>query len=237
MSTEQKSRTLLGRFIACTAEAMVDRGWEVDANDPPDADSIFLGTFRQSIGAEWLATVEFILESGPIIYGVEFHLSGPRKVNTFSATVGGELGVRHLPTERLLRALDVRAEVDISLELADIFEEAGNELPAMTDAQSVDRASRVLVAVVDAHAMPFARQHADVDAVIAFIADGRQISRTPQAGYMLVPALLAASGRHDEARAALAEFHQAPKSDPDDDERYAQFADQLSKWLDKPTPA
>jgi hypothetical protein len=59
-----------------------------------------------------------------------------------------ELGVRHLPTERLLAALDVRCEADISLDLAEIFEEHGDELPLFTDEDSAEVASRIIVDAV-----------------------------------------------------------------------------------------
>lgn len=235
MATDQAYGALLERFIERTAEAMLARGWEVDPAEVPDAKSAFLGTFRQSVGADWLATVEFMLESGPTTHGIEVGLSGPRSSHEFRAVVGGELGIRHLPTERLLSALDARCEADISLDLEDIFEDAGKDLPTMTDPQSVDRASEELVTVADAHAKPFARQHADVDAVIAFIADGEQANRDREFEYLFVPALLASSGRHAEARAALADFRRRPKSGPADEQEYDRFAHRLSAWLDGPS--
>lgn len=235
MANDKTGRALLDRFIAGTTEAMVKLGWEVDPAWLPDASSMFLGTFRRSVAADdWLATVEFAVESGPTIYGLELRLTGVRKTDRFEAVVGGEIGVRHLPTERLLRALDARCEATITRDLEDIFASYGDELPTMTDAQSVDHASQKLVAAADAYAMPFAREHADVDAVIAFITNGELTNRDPESGYMLVPALLAASGREAEARAALAAYRRRPQSGPSDEEDYARFAAQLSSWLDNP---
>jgi hypothetical protein len=234
MPADEADLELLKRFIERTATAMVERGWEVDPAGLPDGTSIFFGNFRRPVGAEWLATVEFISESGPVD-GVELRLSGPRRFHRFEVTVGGEFGVRHLPTERLLRALEVRCEADVTRDLEDIFVEAGNDLPKMTDAHSVDQASLALVAAVEAHAMPFARQHADVDAAVAFIADGEQMNRSPEFEYLFVPALLAASGRHVDARTALATFRLRPKSGRPDEEEYARFEVGLSSWLDNPS--
>lgn len=73
-------------------------------------------------------------------------LSGLRHVHRFEAPIGGELGLRHLPTARLLNALDVRSESNMTLDLSDIFADEGRELPVMTDARTVDEARRALVA-------------------------------------------------------------------------------------------
>jgi len=234
--TDPAKSVLLERFIAGTAEAMIDLGWEVDPAYEPGDMPIFLGTFVRSFEADdWLATVEFILESGPSSHRVELGLAGLRSTQRFRATVGGEVGIRHLPTERLLRTIDVRCESGISRDLEEVLEGEGSELPTMTDAQSVDEASQILVAFVDAYTMPFARQHADVDAVIEFITDGEQTTRDQEFGYMFVPALLAASGRHAEARTALADFLRRPKPGPADEEEYARFAARLYSWLDSPS--
>jgi len=200
MTTDQDA--LLGRFITRTADAMTERGWQVDPTAPPDG-TVCLGSFQQAVDGDWLATVDFILESGPTHLGTKLTLAGLRQAKRFQATVGGELGVRHLPTARLLRLLDAICETNVSRELDDIAEEEGLELPAMIDADSVDEASRTLVRLVDAHAMRFARDHADIDEVVAFLASGGQNSRDREFEYIFVPTLLAASGRHAEARAAL----------------------------------
>jgi hypothetical protein len=229
---DEADRAIFERFVAGTTEAMVGLGWEVDRAWMPDAGSIFLGTFSRSVGSDdWLATVEFMLESGPID-GVELRLTGVRKTHRFRATVGGEIGIRHLPTERLFRALDTSCEATITRDLEAIFGNLGDGLPTITNAQSVEQASRTLVAVADAHAMPFAHQHADVDAVTAFIANGEQANRDREFEYMFVPALLAASGRHTAARTALADYSRRPKSGPRDDDDYARFDARLSSWLD-----
>jgi hypothetical protein len=224
-------RTVLERFMTRTADAMVARAWEVDPETVADADSIFVGTFRRPVGEDWLATVEFIREGGSTT-GLELRLTSIRPFESFEATVGGYLGVRHIPTQRLLRALDVACESDIALDLEDVFEEDGNELPKFTDETSADRAAQELVAAVDAHAMPFANAHADIDAVIEFIADGGQTDRSPEFEYLFVPALLASAGRYAAARAALAEYEHRPKSGPADEREHARFAAALSSWLD-----
>jgi hypothetical protein len=228
-------RAVLERFIRTTADAMVARGWEVDPETVPDADSIFVGTFRRPVGEDWLATVEFIREGGPKA-GFELRLTGIRHFESFAETIGGYLGLRHIPTQRLLRALDVACESDIALDLEDVFDKDDTELPKFSDEATADRASQELVAAVDAHAMPLANEHADIDAVIEFIADGGQTDRSPEFEYLFVPALLASTGRYASARAALAEFEGRPKSGPPDDAEYTRFAAALSSWLDSPSP-
>ena len=63
MRADEADRELLKRFIERTATAMVDRAWEVDSADPPDGTSMSLGSFSKAVGAEWRATVEFMLAS------------------------------------------------------------------------------------------------------------------------------------------------------------------------------
>jgi hypothetical protein len=159
-------------------------------------------------------------------------LHGPCSVNRFRAIVGGEIGLRHAATARLLRELDVACEAHITHDLEDIFEDEGAERPVINDEASADRASDTLVAAVDAHALAFARRYADVDAVVAFIAEGQQTNRVPEFEYLFVPALLAASSRYDDARAALREYRQLPKSSPADEKEYGRFGDDLSAWID-----
>jgi hypothetical protein len=226
-------RASLERFVEEAARAMVARGWEADPERHSGADSIFLGVFRQPIGAQWLATVEFICEGGPVTDRIELGLTRVRSSERLSAIIGGELGLRHAPTARLLSDLDVVCEAHIMRDLEDVLEDdEGGKRPVISDDASAGRASEELVAVVDAHALQFARRYADVDRVLAFIAEGEQTSRDPEFEYVFVPALLAASGRCDDARAALRDYRERPKSSPAEEEQYQRFADDLGAWID-----
>jgi hypothetical protein len=117
-------------------------------------------------------------------------------------------------------------------DLEDVFDDEGSERSVITDGTSADAAARTLLAAVDAHALPFAREHASIEGVVAFITGGHQTNRDPEFEYLFVPTLLAASGRDEDARAALDGYRQRPKFSPGDEDEFERFAAELSAWLD-----
>jgi len=222
----------LRRFADRTRVAMLANGWDIADDGPAHGDSIFLGSFQQSVAPDFLGTVEFILESGPIVLGAEVWPPGQvHRTRRFEALVGGELGVRHLPTAQLLQILDAHCEADISLDIEEAFEADGLSLPMMTDPPSVDEAAGVLVEAVVRHALPFARAHANVDAMLRFLRDGGQTTRDDMFEAMFVPVLLAASDRRPEARAALDTYRRRNNPGTDEEREYAVFGDRLTSWL------
>jgi hypothetical protein len=152
-----------------------------------------------------------------------------------ASPVGAGVGVRHLPPECLIRRLGWHGEIDISRELSDIVGD-GEGTVQITDSETAAPASRSLVELVDAHAMPFAQSHASIEAMVSFIAGGGQVDRDEEFGYELIPAVLAASGQTDQAHAALAEFSARPRTHPEETARYSQFVDLLLGWMENPTP-
>ena len=226
------ARQVLARFAERVRLALISDGWEVGPDGPATGDSIFLGSFQQPVVSDLVATVQFILETGPAIHRVELHLTqGVVPTGGVHAAVGGELGIRHLPTERLLAELQVPCEADISRDLAEIFEDQGEELPSFTDETSADLAARVLVDAVAVHALPFARAHADVDRIVKFVRDGGQTTRDEIFEYIFVPTLLAASGRTADARAALGQYRKRLRPGSDEEAEYFQFLERLESWL------
>jgi hypothetical protein len=223
-------RSVLARFAERARDALLADGWALGPDGPSAADSIFLGSFQQPVAPDFVATVQLILESGPFIVELDVRPTrGVVRTHRVSASVGGELGVRHLPTGRLLGALGISCEADISLDLAEILQDRGEELPSFTDEAGADAASALVVDLVAAQALPFAREHADVDRMLQFVRDGRQITRVDMFEYLFVPTLLAVSGRTGEARAALSDY--GARIRPDDDEEYSKFRDRLNGWL------
>jgi hypothetical protein len=225
VSIRDAQRVLLTRFVEQTAAAMSGLGWTADPTLPADPGSIFLGTFRQPVREHFAATVEFTLESG-LTGGV----IGTRRLEQPRVRIGGEIGVRHVPTEQLIRQLKLISEVDISLDLSDVFNEAGKNLPVVRDEVSADQASATLVAAAPPLAVTFAREHASVDAMLNFILAGA-FNRDEMFECEFLPALLAGSGRLPEARQALTHYRQLPKRDADEAATYDRFADQLLRWL------
>ncbi|MEA2212305.1 MAG: hypothetical protein QOF83_2253 [Solirubrobacteraceae bacterium] len=226
MSIREAQRVLVARFIEQTAGAMSSLGWMVEPGPPADPGSMFLGTFRRAIAEHFAATVEFTLESS-----LTGGFIGMRRLERPRLTIGGEIGVRHIPTEQLIRQLKLSSEVDITLDLADVFAETGQQLPVVRDDVSADRASATLVAAAAPHAVAFAHAHSNVEAMLSFILAGAA-NRDEMFECEFVPALLAGSGRLHEARQAVARYRQRPKRDADEKAMYDRFTDQLLHWLD-----
>jgi hypothetical protein len=217
------------RFVTRTRDRMVELGWEVIADPDEEADdtSVWLGDFQRSLDSDFVAIVRFVIESIEISAGVRRRHVSPEIM------VGGEVGVCHRPTARLIELLEVGCGTDISCELGTLAAPGDDTTPSMSSVLSADRASQTLVELVDRHALGFAREHGSVDAMVAFLAGGGQVDRDEEFGFMFIPALLAASGRGARAGAALAEFRQRPRQHVEDQESYDHFARQLVAWLSK----
>ena len=134
-----EAREVQACFAERARDAMLADGWGLGPEGPATGDSIFLGSFQRGVAPEFDATVQLVLESGPTIGGMELRpAQSVVRTGRVAASVGGELGVRHVPTERLLAALQVPCEADTSLDMAEIFEAQGNELPFFTDDATAD---------------------------------------------------------------------------------------------------
>jgi len=203
---------------------MPHRGWTASEELPTDPQSPFLGSFHRPLDADFIATVEFSVQTTTA--GM---LVGPTFVERPLLGVDAEIGVRHLPAERLLKLLDTRCEADIVSELGDLLDPQGDTTQHMTDLSEVDAAVSALVALIDTFALRFASAHATVDAVLAFIAKGR-VPRTEEYEVTFVPTLLAAGGRSADARDAL-ERYRASGSRATNTTQYEEFAERLTAYL------
>ncbi|MHB1571688.1 MAG: hypothetical protein ACYC0H_21130 [Solirubrobacteraceae bacterium] len=238
MTAEEEAKLLLGRFSEQAAEAMLSNGWTraPHSDQPEPGVSQFLGDFQQTIAPGFVATVEFMLWSGPVVSATQLHpFKGVLRSEYISASVGGHLGLRHAATEKLLNELGTRCNADITLEIDDLLEDEGRELPVISDESSVDDTVAVLTDVIDRHALPFARSHASVEAMAQFVRSGGQTSRIESSEYLFVPALLAADGRKAEALQALATYGSRTRSDLDGfwRDEFEKFAQQLTAWLNQ----
>jgi hypothetical protein len=227
---------LLDRFAAAAAHDMLGRGWQHQTGHASTrARSIFLGDFEQPIAPDWVATVEFMNEGGGVGHTLSLGFTGIRRTRESRAVVGGQVGLRHVPTAALLRTLlDITSGAHISRDLGDIVARLGRHLPAITDEATADAAARELVPVADAHAVEFGRTHATVDDIVAFLRRGDDTSWAYTPERVLVPAILAAADRHDDALAAIAEYRRRPRRRDEDDDQLAQFeafAQRLVEWL------
>ncbi len=90
MSQSAEGATELNRFSVRARELLLRDGWTVD-NERPEPDGlVWLGSFIKPTATDFVATVEFILERGPM----EYRVPGPDRL---LAVIGGEFGVRHRP--------------------------------------------------------------------------------------------------------------------------------------------
>lgn len=195
----------LERFSARSCELLMRDGWTVDEDGPANDGCVFLGSFAKPTAPDFVATVEFILESGPTVSGF---VGRHRFRDVLRAVVGGEVGVRHLPTATRLRALSVRmgCETNVSLDIKELFDERGVELPTIVDDRSVDEAACRLVEATARYGEPFAREYSSLDAMIRFVDAGRQTTRGELFQAIFVAVAMSVAGRDADARAAAARY-------------------------------
>lgn len=187
----------------------MDSGWNCLDQEPPDGSSIFLGRFEQDLGSDCVAALEVILESGPEVFGGS--LLGP-STRTTRASVGGEIGVRHRQTSMLLQTAGIRDADCITIDLEELVDEHGRELPVFTDPIGAVTAAEQLAGSIQQWGMPFVPDCASPDAMITFINDGRWTTRIESTPGLLAAALLITTGHPDRAQTSLATFRaQVPK--------------------------
>jgi hypothetical protein len=211
----------LDRFTARACELLIWDGWTVDKDGPGDDGSLFLGSFAKPTAPDFVATIEFILESGPMVYGVP---GG----NRLCAVVGGEFGVRHLPTATRLRALNIRmgCDTNVSVDIQELFDDQGLELPAIEDDRSAEEAASRLVDASARYGEPFARQHSSLEAMIRFVENGQQTTRDELFEAIFVPVAMSVDGRDADARQAIARYQSGLAHD-DGRRQYKAFIQQF----------
>jgi len=182
---------------------LVESGWEVLDPEPPDGSSIFLGRFEQDLGSDCAAALELIQESGPEVFGGS--LLGP-STRTIRGSVGGEIGVRHHPTSALLQRAGIGDADCMAIDLEEMVDGHGRQLPVFTDLTSAVTAAEQLVEAIQQWGMPFVHDHASPDAMIAFISDGQWTTRIESTPGLLATALLITTGHPDQAQASLSSF-------------------------------
>jgi hypothetical protein len=196
---------------------LAEAGWVPDHGQRTDPDAYDVAALRRPVADDFAATASFSrarsLSERPPLW-----------------VTGVEVGVSYEPLQRLWPLLVERPP---SGELATDVEEllaSPRELAVKVfRAADVAAAADDLAAPVLEHAVAYARRYASVDALVAaHLADedvDAEDEEDPLGVSRAVPALLAAAGRFDEARAALAGY--APEG-PDDH----RFVRQLTRWLD-----
>lgn len=184
---------------------LVSGGWRPLDDEPPDGSSIFLGRFEQDLGSDYTAALELILESGPEVFGGSLLAPSTR---TIRASVGGEIGVRHRPSSLLLERAGIQDADCLAIDLEEMVDEHGRQLPVFTDVPSAVTAATQLAEAIQQWGMPFVRDHASPEAIIRFINDGQSTTRIESTPGLLAAALLITTGHPDQARAFLARFRE-----------------------------
>lgn len=214
MAAERDPIPELERFSARARELLTQNGWSVDEDGPGTDGRLFLGSFAKPTVPDFVATIEFILESGPTVSG----FSGLKRFqHVLEAVVGGEFGVRHLPTAARLQGLSIRmgSDTNVSVDIEELFADRGLELPTIVDDRSADEAALRLVDASARYGEPFAWEHSSVEAMISFIDEGRQTTRGELFQAIFVPVAMSAAGREADARHAATRYQSALTHDDD----------------------
>jgi hypothetical protein len=93
--------------------------------------------------------------------------------------------------------------------------------------EEVERAADVLVSPILERGVRRLRQYANVDAILNHYRESPNFEMDMRA----VPTVLAATGRYDQARSALADFTGTDREEVETPE-YMQFAERLTRWID-----
>jgi len=196
-------------------ETMAQSGWVVDLAEDTEPGGWMVGAFRVPIGEEFAAAVQF-------------ELSTPSRYSHLPLEVTGVVGVSYERAYRLWPVVWDGEQYELAVELADLVDATPPLTAKVSTPSDVRRAVTLLARPVLAHAVEWAGRYATVDAVLdacqhdPIFADRQR---------MVVPVVLAAAGRHDEARSALASYFAV--QDPRTEGReYRRFAYQLNRWLD-----
>lgn len=188
-----------------------DAGWAQAA--PPMHRGIVLAEFSRPLAGGFAATAELWANSHP---GDE----PPVEIGQV------RIGVTYLPLRALAPLLGDDAWWPV---LSHTAGNSASQQPRIikTEADAV-AAAHAIAGLVLAEAVPFAERWTDVDALVQ-----EHRGDDPEGipgNQLLVPALLAAAGRFDEARTAIGQYHWESKTLTGKDER--RFIRQLERWMD-----
>jgi hypothetical protein len=202
------------------AEALTARmtaaGWSVDVARRVRPVGHDLPSFRHRVEADFTATVEFMLVGGWV--------KGDPPVK-----VAAWVAVDYEPAYCLAPlVLGRESYSERDTDVGDLLEPPVELTVTMSKASDAGDAARRLVEPIASHALDYVRAHASIEDMLdAARSDPEMMHQEVEQ----VPLLLAAAGRHDEARDALAGY-QATGEWPVTEAEYRRFARQLTLWMD-----
>jgi hypothetical protein len=204
---------LFERFVEAASEVMTAAGWSADATGRNSTGASFV----RPIGEGFVAVAVLEAGRGPIHGSREGRVEPP--LNVF-ATVG----VSHPMADRLVRAAsgDRGWGPAVGEDLDELLHPPRDVEVEVAKVEQIRPAVVLLMRLVEEVATPYAQALASFDALLAEL---RAYDDAPSS-QRYIPALLAVSGRRDEAREALAQY-----SAPADAAGYRSFASQLTRLL------
>jgi hypothetical protein len=196
---------LCDELVACLAST----GWSLVGGD--DDSSMMFAELMCPLGNGFAATAQYLRS-----------LSTPDQPPV--RITQSLFGVAYEPLRMLWPLLDDHARLTALTKSPEQARSRPMEVHTQDDVVPV---AKRLAALTHEQAVAFAERYTSVDAVL-------DANRNEESGaaHMVVPALLAASGRFEEARSALARYRPDEPSTPEQSRRARRFVYQLNRWMD-----
>ena len=196
-------------------------GWVVDLACDTEPGGILLGAFRRQVSDDFWAAAQFWLQNW----------------NAAEETlqVSGTVAVSYFPAYCLWPLLVEGERTELNVDLGELLDPPDPSSEAMIDpmiiecstARDVPEAGEALVEPVLDLGVAWVQRHANVPALLDEYRTG---ALRFDGEIEAIPALLAASGRHTEARSALAGYLASERREVHTRE-FKRFAFQLDRWL------
>jgi hypothetical protein len=214
---DQRVVAALTRALAAALTTrMTTAGWSVDRARRVSPVGNDLPAFRSAVGESFSAVAEF-------------NLVGPWSKGDPPVKVVAQVAVDYEPAYRLApHVLGRESYSECEIDAGDLLDPPLELTVTMSRAAEAEDAAEQLLAPILSHATAYARAHSTIEDMLdSARSDPEQFHHEIEQ----VPLLLAAAGRHDEARAALARYL-ATGEWPVTDSEYRRFARQLTLWMD-----
>ena len=196
--------------------------WVVDLAEDTEPGAAMIGAFRRQVSDDFWATAQFWLQNWN---GAEEALH-----------VSGDVGVSYFPAYCLWPVLVEGERTELNVDLGELLDPPDESSDAMIDPmiielaydERVPEAATALIEPVLDLGLAWVQRHASVETLLdAYRSGALRFDGEIEA----IATLLAASGRHDEARNALAEYSASEREEAHTRE-FRRFVFQLNRWLD-----
>ena len=209
-------------FVEALDGPMIERGWERDPRGDGQigVNGVMLGMFRRLRGPDFYAHVSFEYEET-----YPGKMRGGQTVMPAFMRAAVEVGLRHLPADRVQRLLGSRtnsyAAIDLRVVAGSLAETA--ELSTLAAAES---GASQLIDAVDRHALDTLDRYTDIDAFLRLYSWA-----TPETQRFVVPAVLGSSGRIAELESWLAANGAQRRRRKGEPSGYREYERKLRDWV------